>query len=110
MESSKSSSHINYKRANTFAFSYNDNFNQIHPYAEDETVVDTAKQKVRSSPKSLLSEQKEQQTLYLPRLHPKNILTTQDAPKKTIHIKTNKYKKVKSHHTLYDSVNSARVT
>jgi hypothetical protein len=74
----------------------------------DNTTVASTPQTARSG--GTLSKQIEEQTLFLPRLHPKNICT-QGVPTKTVIMKKNKYKKkvycrVKHFETLAEEVNN----
>lgn len=101
---------ISYKRARNFSFSYNPNLGteehqlqQLHQLQQHQQTQHAMKDNMSTvtgagagagagGTSSQLSRQIEEQTLFLPRLHPKNICT-QGVPSKTIHVKKNKYKK-----------------
>ena len=110
---------ISYKRARNFSFSYHShnpsrNPNSIrddHDSNESESracpshITQAATEQGllvshKSSPSSVLAQQREEQTLFLPRLHPKNICSGTKVPTKTIVVKPNKYKKKKLYSRL----------
>ena len=88
-----------YKRARNFSFSYNStpkkSRNGYVPFliTEQKKSIDAPSQ--TSARTSDLAKQQEEQSLFLPKIHPHNICI-QGAPKKTVVVKKNRYKKKKA--------------